>query len=75
MSRLASVSFEQPLSRKTRLRMRLHYLICVWCERYAKHLKFLHRVAPRLPAEVAGVPEQHLSEESKHRLAARLRGL
>lgn len=73
MSRLASLSFDQPPSLKTRLRMRLHYLICVWCARYAKHLKFLHRAAPRFQEEIEGVSNHKLSEESKHRLAARLR--
>ena len=49
MSRLASLSFEQTPSLKTGLKMRLHYFICVWCERYAKHLKF-SATAPGTPA-------------------------
>jgi len=73
MSRLTSLSFEQPHSLKLRLKMRLHYFICVWCERYARHLKFLHRVAPILPAKVEGVSHHELSEASKRRMAARLR--
>jgi len=73
MSRLTSLLFEQPPSLKLRLKMRLHYLICVWCERYAKHLKFLHRAAPRLQEQAAGVSHRTMSEESKQRMAARLR--
>lgn len=73
MSRLASLSFEQLPTLRIRLKMRLHYLICVWCERYAKHLKFLHRAAPLLPAEVEGGSQRKLSEASKNRMAARLR--
>ena len=46
--RLASQSLEQPLSFRTRLKMRLHFLICVWCERYDKQLKFLHHAAAHL---------------------------
>ena len=73
MSRLASVSLEQKPPLKTRLRMRLHYLICVWCERYARHLKFLHRAAPRFQEQVGDVSNRKMSEETKQRMAARLR--
>ena len=72
MSRLASVSLDQPVSVKLRLKMRLHYLICVWCERYYKHLKFLHRVAPRLPDELDLISGRNLSNEAKQRMKKRL---
>lgn len=73
MSRLASLSFEQPSTLRTRLKMRLHYLICVWCERYARHLKFLHHAAPHLQEQSGGIPNRKMSQESKQRMAARLR--
>ena len=72
MSRLASLSFEQTPTLRVRLEMWLHYLICVWCERCAKHLKFLRHAAPRLQQQ-AGVSNRKMSEESKQRMAARLR--
>ena len=52
MSRLASLSLEQPASFALRLKMRLHHLICVWCQRYQKQLQFLHRAAPRMQEEI-----------------------
>jgi hypothetical protein len=73
MSRLTSLSFDRAPTLRIRLKMRLHYLICIWCERYAKQLKFLHRAAPLLPAEVEGGSHRQLSEASKNRMAARLR--
>src|SRR5437016_4735651 len=73
MSRLASMSFEQPVSVKVRLKMRLHYLICVWCERYSKHLRFLHRAAPRLPDELDLASGRNLSAEAKQRMKKRLK--
>lgn len=73
MSRLASRSFEQPTSRQVRFRMRLHYLICVWCERYAKQLKFLHRLAPRFPEQLETVSRPPLSPETKQAMVHRLR--
>jgi hypothetical protein len=72
MSRLASQSFEQPLPIGTRLKMQLHYLICVWCTRYLKHLTFLHGAATRLD-EHANLPASRgLSVEAKRRIVQRL---
>ena len=68
MSRLASVTLDRPVTVKVRLRMRLHYLICVWCERYSKHLKFLHRAAPRLPDQWDLAIGENLSDEAKQRM-------
>jgi hypothetical protein len=72
MSRLASQSFEQPIPLGTWLKMRLHYLVCVWCSRYLKHLIFLHAAAPRLD-EHANLPAARgLSAEAKQRMVQRL---
>ena len=38
MSRLTSRSFEQPLTVITRLKMRLHCVICAWCRRYFEQI-------------------------------------
>jgi len=72
MSRLASQSLEQPLTMKMRLKMWLHFLICVWCERYHKHLKFLHRAAPEFGENVDSVFHPSLSFEAKQRIKVRL---
>jgi hypothetical protein len=72
MSRLASRSFEQAPSFRVRIEMMVHYALCVWCKRYAEHLKFLRRAAPALPQ--AGSAAHHkLPEESRRRITARLR--
>jgi hypothetical protein len=73
MSRLASASLERPPGWKLRLKMWLHYLICVWCERYRKHLNFLHRAAPRSPEHLEHLPNQAMSREAKDRMKRRLR--
>ena len=72
MSRLASRSLEQPLSRRMRLRMRLHYLICVWCKRYFKQLKFLHKAAPNFEDQAGTLPGRGLSAEARQRIVQRL---
>lgn len=72
MSRMASQSFEKPLPLRTRFNMGLHYLICVWCKRYWKHLKFLNAAAPRLDAPANGPAARGLSAEAKRRIVQRL---
>ena len=72
MSRLASLSLDRAPSLKVRLKMRLHYLICVWCERYQKHLTFLHRAAPKLPHQLEMALQRTLSVEAKQRMVRRL---
>ena len=62
----------QPLPIGTWLKMRLHYLICVWCSRYLKHLNFLHAAAHGLDEHVS-LPAAHgLSAEAKQRIVQRL---
>ena|SRR5687767_1423466 len=73
MSRLASLSFEQPPSLILRLKMRLHHLICVWCQRYERQLQFLHGAAPRTQDELDGLAVRGLSPEARQRLVQRLR--
>ena len=72
MSRLASRSLDQPLSWRLRLRMRLHFLICLWCQRYFKQLKFLRQAAPSLAAQAGTLPGRGLSPEARQRLVQRL---
>lgn len=71
--RLASQSLEQPLSFRTRVKMRLHFLICVWCERYDKQLKFLHRACSHSSHQDETLPGRGLSVEARQRIVHRLK--
>ena len=75
MSRLASQSLEQPLSMRTRLKMRLHYVICAWCKRYFKQLTFLHEAAPHLDEHAGILPSRGLSAEARQRIVQRLQAV
>jgi len=75
MSRLASQSLEKALPLGLRLQMRLHFLICVWCNRYFKHLNFLHRAALRLEQGAGDLPGRGLSPEAKRRIVQRLQNM
>jgi hypothetical protein len=72
MSRLASLSLDRPPSLKVRFKMWLHYLICIWCERYYKHLKFLHRAAPHFAEQLETDSNPGLSMEAKQRIKSHL---
>lgn len=41
---LMSQSLERTLGLREYLSLQLHLLVCVWCVRYLKHLKFLRHV-------------------------------
>ena len=72
MARLASRSCEQPLSLRIRLQMRLHFLICAWCERYDRQLKFLHHASSQLERHDDKLPGRGLSAEARQRILRRL---
>jgi hypothetical protein len=71
--RLASQSLERPLSWRMRLKMRLHFLICVWCERYHKQLKFLHHAGAQSDHRQETLPGRGLSAEAQQRIVQRLK--
>ena len=67
-SRLASLSLDKPLPLGTRIRMRLHLLICAWCRRYVKQVRFIHEAAPKYEEAVDCASPKALSGEAKERM-------
>jgi hypothetical protein len=56
--------------------MRLHFLICKWCERYRNQLVFLRQAIRRYPDRLEGetaTPPPGLSSDAKGRLKQTLR--
>lgn len=70
MTRLISQSQDAPLPRGTRVKMWLHYRICVWCERYRDQLGFIGKALRRCDHE----PGPKLDDDAKERLKRKLRG-
>ena len=68
ITRLISESMEHPLPIRTRLAMRIHYLICVWCERYRNQLGFLRTALKSCPERGTDALRGHLSPEARTRL-------
>lgn len=73
MSRLTSHALEQPLTLRMRFRMRLHCLICAWCQRYFEQIHFLHQSAPRAGLKLGELPGRGLPPAAKQRIIEKLR--
>ena len=65
---MASRSLEEPLTLAERVRVRLHFAICVWCERYWKQLRLIRRTVRETEPPAAG-----LSAEARERIKRALR--
>ena len=68
MTRLISQERDTPLPWGTRLEMRLHCWICVWCLRYRDQLGFIGRALHVCPEEPVPPDAPGLPAEAKERL-------
>ena len=73
VTRLASQRLDGPLPLMTRLRIRLHTLICAWCRRYLEQVKLMHEVAPYYADKVGQASEKSLSADAKARMKRAMR--
>jgi hypothetical protein len=75
MSKLASQALDRKLPWNLRLKMRLHVLICCWCRRYSKHLRFLRKAAPRLDERFGELPSRELSARARQRILRQIQNV
>ena len=76
MTRLLSEAMDRPLPLGIRTKMRLHFLICKWCDRYKNQLLFLRHALRRNPDQLedeAAASSTALSPEAKDRVKRVLR--
>lgn len=66
--RLLSAGMDEPLPLLTRLRLRTHFLMCSFCERYAKQLTYMREVAHEFPEKVGDVSGEKIPEDVKQRM-------
>lgn len=71
--KLLSQSMDVKLPTTIWIKLRIHYLICAWCQRYEKQLHALRKVSSALPEHVDDCCSETLSESSKERLKQALR--
>jgi hypothetical protein len=73
MTRLISKSQDELLPLGTRIKMQLHYVICVWCERYRDQLGFMKKALHRCDKKAPEPPKEGLSTSAKDRLKETLK--
>jgi hypothetical protein len=71
--RLLSQSMEAKLPLSTRIKIRFHYLICVWCYRYREQLRALRKVTSSLSEHAEEFGQETLPYSSKERMKQALR--
>src|SRR5436309_4250584 len=49
MVRILSQSMDEPMPLTMRIKKRIHFLICCWCQRYEEQLRYIHETARRFP--------------------------
>jgi hypothetical protein len=64
---------DKQLSLMMRMKLRIHYLMCSFCERYAKQLKYMRAVAREFPEKIGEVSDASLPADAKERMKAALR--
>lgn len=73
ITRLISESMDRPLPLRTRISMRIHYRICVWCERYRDQLGFLREALHSCPEQGVEKKCNGLPPDARSRLKIALR--
>ncbi len=71
--KLLSQSMDVKLPITTRIKLRFHYLMCAWCQRYENQLRALRKVSSALPEYVDDCCSESLPDSSKERLKQALR--
>jgi hypothetical protein len=72
-ARLQCDALDQPLPSSKRLGLWLHLLICKWCRRYGRQIRFLNKAAHNHPDELNQAGAQTLSDEARARIKSNLR--
>jgi len=57
----------------TRMKLRIHFLMCSFCQRYMKQLKYIRHVAREFPDKIGEVSDAKLPPDAKERIQAALR--
>ena len=70
---LLSQSMEVKLPVTTRVKIGVHYLICIYCYRYGKQLRALRKIASLLPEHVDDCSPEALPYLAKERIKQVLR--
>ena len=71
--RILSHGMDKELSLMMRIKLRIHYLMCSFCKRYMKQLKYIREVSREFPEKIGDVSDASLPADAKERMKAALR--
>lgn len=64
---------EKELPLATRIKLRVHYLMCSFCERYKNQLEYMRTVSREFPDKIGGVSDATLPAAAKEQMKTALR--
>jgi len=72
-SRLQSEALDHKLSILQRVGLWIHLVLCRWCRRYGKQIRFLRHAAHEHPDKLAEPARQKLPDDARERIKQKLR--
>src|SRR5258707_2399615 len=72
-SRLQSEALDHTLPFSKRFGLRLHLIVCQWCRRYGRQIRFLREAVHEHPTKLDETAPASLSPEARERLKQALR--
>jgi len=72
MVRILSQSMDEPIPLMMRIRKRIHFLICCWCQRYEEQLHYIRETARRFPEHADQASDVPFPAETKKRIKQKL---
>jgi len=73
VTRLLSQSMDRQLPLYTRMTIRLHFQICVWCKRYGEQLDTIRKASGSIPEHSERISSASLSESARQRIKEAVR--
>jgi hypothetical protein len=70
---LLSEGMDQSLPWWTRVKLRLHFLMCTYCKRYGEHLRFLRHAGHHYCEHSAEASHEQMASEVRERIKQKLR--
>jgi len=71
--RILSLGMDKELSLLMRIKLRVHYLMCSFCKRYMKQLKYMRAVSREFPHKIGEVSDATLPAAAKEQMKTALR--
>ena len=72
MVRILSQSMDEPMPLTMRIKKRLHFLICCWCQRYEEQLQYMRHTAHQFPEHADQASDVSFSIDARERIKRKL---